>query len=152
PGPSAGGFVEQFDGATGVPVGYFQPFPGFEGGITTGQGVATLAAPFSTVFANPVAIPSGGMPAGSPGDAGDTSSDTGFVAPPDPAFVPPTDPGIATPAIPVATPPTDSGDTTPTDSGDSDAGSPCDCGDSGDVGDPVDPGDPGNIGTPDDTD
>jgi hypothetical protein len=43
PGPSLGGSAALFTG-TGTPVGTLEPFPGFRGGITTGQGVATLIA------------------------------------------------------------------------------------------------------------
>jgi hypothetical protein len=59
PGPSVGGFAELYVGSNGV--GAFQPFPGFTGGITTGQGVATLEAPFNTVFASPLALHTIGM-------------------------------------------------------------------------------------------
>ena len=54
PGPSAGGYVELF-GGNGGGVSAFQPFPVFQGGITTGHGAATPTAPTSTVFARPVA-------------------------------------------------------------------------------------------------
>ena len=78
PGPSAGGYVELFNGLTGAPVYYIQPFPNFDGGITTGQGVAPAFAALSAKFASVAPLPKfpGAPTSGSSNDTtgGDTSS------------------------------------------------------------------------------
>jgi hypothetical protein len=120
PGPSAGGFAQLFGGTT--PTVVFQPFPSFQGGITTGQGTATADAPFSPVFASPVGLGfGGGVPADNGGD------NTGF----DPGSTPSFDPGVPPPPPPVVTPPPDPGTpdpgpTPPPDTSASDPGCGCD--------------------------
>jgi len=127
PGPSLGGFVELFDGATAAGIGEFEPFPSFKGGITTGQGMASPAAPFSPLFANPRALTNVGQsPGQSPDDSpdpptgnsgsNDFPSDNGFIYnPPDMGYTPP-DMGY-TPPDAGYTPPSDSGYTPSDDSG-----------------------------------
>ncbi|HEX4608178.1 MAG TPA: FG-GAP-like repeat-containing protein [Urbifossiella sp.] len=157
PGPSSGGYVELLDRKSLAGVGLFQPFPNFQGGITTGQGVATLGSPFSTAFASPVvSLGSGG------GGGGGTVADNGggsyyydpnnwYVYPynygstpytPDPGSTYTPDPGSSYSSDPG----TSYSDPGSYDSGDD--GSDCGCGDSdpGDSGGYTDPGDSGSSG------
>ena len=142
PGPSLGGFVELFDGATGAGVNEFEPFPSYNGGIATGQGVASAAAPFANVFANPVALAkhtmggssndtSGyGAPDGGDYNWGDVVNSSNIYNPPDPgASYVATDSGYV--------PSSDSSYVASSDTGSYDSGSSysddtsgCGCGDS----------------------
>jgi hypothetical protein len=112
PGPSRGGYVQLLNAMTGAQVGLFQPFPTFTGGLTTGQGVATAAAPLSNVFAALPAVPPV-PPSYSP--PFDNSPD--IV--PDNTYVPSFDPGYTPPDQGYTPPPSDPGYTPP------DPGSDC---------------------------
>jgi len=74
PGEGAGGYATLFDGATGAGLGGFEPFPGFDGGLTTGQGVALPAAGFGPRFDAPPALPFL-VPGGGYDDFGDPGYD-----------------------------------------------------------------------------
>lgn len=81
PGASVGGVVTTFTG-TGEAVGAFQPFPGFQGGITTGQGVGVAVASPGRMGAVKVAVPPPAPPTGSPGTPPEPEPD------PEPDYVP----------------------------------------------------------------
>ncbi|HJZ58199.1 MAG TPA: VCBS repeat-containing protein [Gemmataceae bacterium] len=98
PGPGPNGYVELFDG-NGVGIDRFLPFPGFWGGVATGQGVATADAPFGKVFAMPVVLTSPGGGGGTPADDGNGgdvfgNGDSGYVPPIDTGYIPPIDTSV----------------------------------------------------------
>jgi hypothetical protein len=131
PGPSDSGTVEIFDGATADAVFEFVPFPGFLGGITTGQGVATLAAPYSTAVATPVPLANSGQSGGgAPADNGEVSSAT-----PGPVCLPGLgSPVCPTPIQPPANCPTGSGTCDTGNSGSTeDTSTVASCDDNGDT-------------------